>query len=159
MRRVRKDWKAALLDYDAALVQAPDDFGALLGRAAVHSGSGAFDQAIAAYAEIIKRYPDEPQPYNDYAWLLATSTKNELHNGTRAVELATKACTLTEWKNAAYLDTLAAAFADKSEFPEALKWQHEAVRLSDQEPAEVQAELQSRIALYEQKQSYREEVK
>ena len=107
----------------------------------------------------MKRFPNEPQPYNDCAWLLATSTKDEVRNGTRAVELATKACTLTDWQNPAFLDTLAASYAEKGDFPEALKWQREAVRLSTAEPAEVQAELQSRIALYEQTKGYREEIK
>ena len=159
MRRISKDWPAALLDYDAALAQAPDDFAALLGRASVHYGSGALDQAVAAYADIVKRFPDEPQPCNDWAWLLATSTKDALRNGARAVELAAQACALTAWQNAAYLDTFAAACAEKGDFAEALKWQREAVRLATPETAEVQAELQSRIALYEQKKAYREELK
>jgi len=159
LRRTKKEWPGALADYDAALAQAPDDFRALLGRASVHYGSGALDKALAAYAEVEKRYPEEAQPFNDHAWLLATGTKDGLRDGTRAVELASRACELSQWQNPAYLDTLAAAYAEKGDFPNALKWQELAVKLSAQEPPEVQQDIKSRIALYEKKEPYREELK
>jgi tetratricopeptide (TPR) repeat protein len=159
LRRTKKDWPGALADYDAALAIAPDDFRALLGRATVNYGAGAIDKALADYAAIERRYPDEPQPFNDHAWLLSTGTQDGLRNGAQAVELATKACKLSEWKNAAYLDTLAAAYAEKGDFDEAVKWQKTAADLAGAEPPEVQADIKSRIALYEQKKPYREAMK
>lgn len=159
LRRTKKDWAAALADYDAALALAPDDFRGLLGRAAVYFGSGALEKALTAYAEVEKRYPDEPQPFNDHAWLLATGTKDGLRDGARAVELASRACELTQWENPAYLDTLAAAYAEKGDFSAALKWQELAVKLSDNEPPDVQTDIKSRIALYEKKEPYREVLK
>ena len=98
------------------LAQAPNDFRALLGKASVHYGAGQVDKALADYGDIMAKYPDEAQPFNDCAWLLATGTKDALRSGDRAVELADKACKLTEYKNSAYLDTLAAAFAEKGDF-------------------------------------------
>jgi tetratricopeptide (TPR) repeat protein len=159
LRRTKKDWSAALADYEAALAIAPDDFRGLLGRAATYFGSGAYDKALTAYVEVEKRYPDEPQPFNDHAWLLATGTQDGLRDGNRAIELASRACELTKWENPAYLDTLAAAYAEKGDFAAALKWQELAVKLSEKEPPEVQTDIKSRIALYTEKKPYREALK
>ena len=149
----------SLADYDAVLRENPSDISALLGRAASHYGAGEFEQAAAAYAETVQRQPEQAQPYNDYAWLLATATKDAVRNGARALELATQACKRTEYKNPGYLDTLAAAHAEKGDFSDALKWQEEAVKLAGDESEELRAELQSRIELYKAKKPYREEPK
>ena len=46
------------------------------------------------------------------AWHLCTAPDEKARDGKRAVEAATKACELTEYKNGGYLDTLAAAYAE-----------------------------------------------
>jgi hypothetical protein len=50
-------------------------------------------------------------------------------DATRAVKSATRACALTEWKNAGYLNLLAAAYAKLGDLDEAIKWQTRAVDL------------------------------
>ena len=159
LRRSAKNWKDALTDYDTLLTVEPKDFRAMLGRASAFYGSGEIGKALTDYAEIIRRYPAEAQPFNDYAWLLATGTNDGLRNGQQAVELAKQACALTEYKNPGYLDTLAAAYAEKGEFGDALKWQEEAVKQAGEENAEMQADLKSRVELYRQKKPYREILK
>ena len=154
-----KKWNQALTDYDAVLKETPGDFRALIGRASVHYGAGDVEKALSDYAEITKQFPDEAQPFNDYAWLLATGPKDDLRSGSRAVELANQACKLTEYKNSAYLDTLAAAYAENGDFDNAVKWQREAVKLAGDEPPDVQEDLKSRIPLYEGKKPYREVIK
>ena len=156
MRRVAKQWAGAIADYNAALAIDADDYRALMGRAATHYASGDLEKAVADYAETVKQHPQEAQPFNDYAWLLATAPQDGVRNGTRAVEIADQACKLTDYKNPAYLDTLAAAFAEKGDFANALKWQEEAVKLSEKEPEEVRKEMASRIPLFKEKKPYRE---
>jgi hypothetical protein len=46
---------------------------------------------------------------NARAWRWATSPDETVRNGKQAVADAARACKLTEWRNPAYLDTLAAA--------------------------------------------------
>ncbi len=156
IRRSSKKWKDALADYEKLLGIAPGDYRALLGAASALYASSEFEKAQGLYGELIQRYPAEAQPFNDLAWMLATGTKDGVRNGQRAVELASQACQLTEYKNPGYLDTLAAAFAEKGEFANALKWQEEAVKASSEEPDEVKADLKSRVELYKQNKPYRE---
>jgi tetratricopeptide (TPR) repeat protein len=94
---------------------------------------------------------------NDLAWLQATSTVAELRNGAKAIEYATKACKLTNWKNADYINTLAAAYAEAGDFGSAIKWQKEAINLlTEKEPAEWRAEFDERLKLYQLGKPYRE---
>ena len=151
-----KKWDEAIVDYDAAIALAPADFRALMGRAAARYGKGEIEKALEDYTETMKRHPDEPQPFNDYAWMLATAPKEGVRNGAKAIEMAIQACKLTEYKNAAFIDTLAAAYAEKGNFDEALKWQEEAVKLSGDQPEDVKKELEERIPLYKAKKPYRE---
>jgi hypothetical protein len=108
---------------------------------------------------VTEHHKEFAQGFNDYAWLLATGTREGIRNGVKAVELASEACRLTDWKNAAYLDTLAAAYAEKGEFDAALEWQTKAVQTAKDEPQEVRTELESRIPLYKARKPYREEPK
>ena len=81
---------------------------------------GKAEEAVAHYNEAIRLKPDWPEPLNDLAWLLATYPRAELRNGVQAVELAERACRLTTFKEARFLGTLDAAYAEAGRFPEAI---------------------------------------
>ena len=159
LRRMGKKWAEAITDYDAAIGLDPADFRALMGRAAARYGQGEIEKALEDYSATMQSHPEEPQPFNDYAWMLATAVKDSVRDGAKAVDLAKQACKLTGYKNAAFIDTLAAAYAEKGEWDEALKWQQEAVKLSADQPEDVRKELEERIPLYKEKKAYREAVK
>lgn len=67
---------------------------------------------------------------NDLAWYLSTVPEFELRDGRRAVELASIACSRTEFKNPRFLDTLACAYAETKDFKNAVKWQKQALKLA-----------------------------
>ena len=158
LRRIEKKWAEAIVDYDTAIAVDPADFRALMGRAAARYGQGEIEKALEDYDETMKRHPEEPQPFNDYAWMLATAPKDSVRDGAKAVTLAEQACRLTEYKNSAFLDTLAAAYAEKGAWEDALKWQELAVKLSADQPEEVRKEMEDRIPLYREKKAYREKL-
>ncbi len=117
---------------------------------------GRTKEATQSYEEGIKADPKWAQLYNTAAWLLATSWDDSARNGKRAVELATKACELAEWKEPNYLDTLAAAFAEAGQFEEAVKWQKKAIELSQGLDAAIREQLQAHLKLYEARKPYHE---
>ncbi len=66
---------------------------------------------------------------NAVAWTLATSPFTELRNGSTAVIDAEKAVATTGRTNVAYLDTLAAAYAEAGQFDQAVATEKEVIQL------------------------------
>ena len=114
---------------------------------------GQVKEAIADLTEAVRLDPTQAEACNLLGWLLSTCTEDSLRDGPRAVDLARKACELTNWKEPRYLDTLAAANAECGEFQQAVEWEKKAIELcEDQKKVE---KFQVRLALYEQGRPYR----
>jgi len=93
---------------------------------------------------------------NAHARRQATYLVAELRNGPEAIENATKACELTNWKNGRYVGTLAAAYAEAGDFASAIKWQKKAIDLLTEEGRPLQQPFfESRLKLYESRQPAR----
>src|SRR5260370_17168317 len=87
---------------------------------------------------------------NEIAWLRATCLDEKMRDGKIAVEFGTKACDLVKWKEARYIDTLAAAYAESGDFDSAVKWQQQALHMLEDAPLPTMPELRARLALYQQ---------
>jgi hypothetical protein len=85
--------------------------------------------------------------------LLATCPDDKIRNGERAIQLATTACKLTDWKSGWALDTLASACAEVGQFEEAERYQIRA--LNDPARFSETDEMRERVELYRQKKPYR----
>ncbi|MDZ7618318.1 MAG: tetratricopeptide repeat protein [Patescibacteria group bacterium] len=152
-----KQFADAVRVYDDLLKLQPDNWFAMRGRADALLSLGRHAEAIAGYEKAIKLEDDDSGLLNNFAWVLATSPQETLRDGKRAVELATKACELTEYKQAHILSTLASAHAEAGDFDVALKWIDKGLEVSDDGPQ--REHLQKERAHFLEKKPFRELLK
>jgi tetratricopeptide (TPR) repeat protein len=81
---------------------------------------GNIPEAIRHYRNALDMDSNDPVVLNQLAWILTTADKPELRNGEEAVRLATKAVELTDSRRPLFIGTLAAAYAQAGQFPEAV---------------------------------------
>ena len=130
--------------YTAVLAEDPKAWRALRGRGDAYLNIGRQAEAIADYEKALKLQPKDEGLLNNLAWILATSPDAKLRNGRRAIELATLACEVTDYKLAYILSTLAAAYAETGDFQTAVKWSTKAVQIGDKEDSDsLKKELES----------------
>jgi tetratricopeptide (TPR) repeat protein len=140
------DLPRALADYSAALRLEPDKVLLYHNRGRIHAQLGNYEQAIADNLEALQLQSDNASTYNNLAWLWVTHPCPEQRDPARAIEYARRACELTQWQIAGFLDTLAAAYAAAGHFAEAVEHQRRAVALADE--AE-KVDYQLRLEAYE----------
>lgn len=124
-----------------------------LGLAQVMKGHA--KEAVASYRKALEYRPDWPAALNDLAWILATHPNAELRDGAEAVRLAEKACELTERREARFLGTLDAAYAEAGRFEEAARTAQRTRELAQASGLQQVAEAaEQRIPLYQQGKAY-----
>lgn len=144
----------AITDFNEAIRLNPADSLALSNRATAWYSKKLYQRALADNAEALRIDPANALAHAGMAWLLATCPDASFRDGRRAVEEATRACTLSEWKAPEYLSLLAAAHAEAGDFQAAIKYEMRACFLySEEEQRELS---QERIELYQNQQPYRE---
>ena len=159
--QAKGDYDNAIADYDEAIridpnlaIRIDPKYSlAYYDRGSLHQAKGDYDKAIADYDEAIRIDPKNVDAYNEVAWLRATCPQASLRDGKKAVEYATKACELSNWKDPNMLDTLAAAYAELGDFEQAIKWETnflETASLSE-------TSGKSRLALYQTHRPYHAE--
>jgi tetratricopeptide (TPR) repeat protein len=120
-------------------------------------GAGQFQEARQSFEEAVEAGPQSADAYSALAWSLATHWADPIRDGKKAIELAKKACELTEWKNPHFLDTLAAAYAEAGQFVEAVKWQKKALEHPEAFDAVGLEQAMQRLRLYEALKPYHEQ--
>jgi tetratricopeptide (TPR) repeat protein len=151
----RQNYDLALADLTEALRLNPDDSFSLNNRAFVYRLKHEYEGAIADYEQALQLNPEFDAAAEGLAWVLATCPRDELRNGSRAVELATNACENTHWNDAISLETLAAAWAECADFAAAIERQRQAVLLTNGNPARL-TESKRRLEGYENEQPWRD---
>src|SRR6185295_19613766 len=101
-----------------------------------------YEKALTDFTEAIRLDPNDPVAYNSRAVLRASCPDEKYRDGTKAIADATKACELTDWKDAETLDTLAAAHAEAGDFEIAIEISQQAIDLADDD---AKPDLESRL--------------
>ena len=96
-------------------------------------------EAIRLLQEAIELAPQQPVGPKNLAWIYATCPDHRFRNGPKAVELARRACELSEWNNAQCRQTLADAYLAAGDTDRAIEELQAVVRLS---PTDAAAALQ-----------------
>ena len=108
-------------------------------------------------AELLAKRGREVEAITLEAWVLSTHPNDKVRNGPRAVELAVRACQLTDFKDLSALDSLAAAYAEIGRFDQARKWVDTLIALAEKHGHGALADrVARRAALYRNNQPYRQ---
>ena len=154
--RAKKEYDKAIADFTEAIRLDPKDAGAYYyNRGHAWHDKKEYDKAIADYGEAIRLDPKDGAAYNHLAWLRAVCPKPECRDGKKSVELASRACELSGWKEAYHVGTLAAAYAEAGDFDKAVEWQTKANALYTESQDKDKGE--KRLKLYREKTPYRDE--
>jgi len=128
-------------------------------RGSSAEGRGEYGEARTDYESSLRANPGFARAYDRLARLLSTCQNDEVRDGALALEHATQACELTEWKNASYLTTLAAAHAETGDFRSAVKCQRQVIELLSQSEYEgSQEHYEMRLHLYESGKPYHQSM-
>ncbi len=98
------------------------------GKKAKHRGAG-YGETIADYKLAVRLDPNFALAFSDLAWLQSACPAEEFRDFAKAIENATKACELTNWKDHHLIGALAAVYAEVGNFVAAVKWQKNAIDL------------------------------
>ena len=152
--RAKHEYEDSIADCNIAIRLSPNEEKAYKIRADAHKGRHDYDEAIADYNEAIRLKSDYAKAYNGLAWLLAVCPDPKIRNGDEAVTNARRACDLSKWENATFIETLAAANAEAGNFEEAVKWQTKCLEFKL--PKEAEDIARQHLSLFEQKIPYHE---
>ncbi len=118
---------------------------------------GRFAEALAQWRETIRLRPGAIVCLKTAAWVLATNPDASVRNGAEAVELAQRAARLSRDGDPAIPDTLAAAYAEAGQFPEAIRAAQQALDLAkSQHNSALVDTIAARIKLYRAGAPFRE---
>ena len=150
-------WQNAAQAYRAAARCNPKDLVTQLNLAGVLSHLDQVSEAIDHFNQALELDPNSVEGLNNLAWLLCTSPAPQFRDGTRAVQLAERACWLTGYQAPVFLGTLAAAYAEAGRFPEAVATAQNAAALAAQAGDSAAASKNRQLAgLYRAHKPYRD---
>jgi tetratricopeptide (TPR) repeat protein len=88
-----------------------------------------YNGRIEFIEEELKKHPEDAEILNRLAHIYACCLIDTCRNGERALELASKACELTNYKNDYFVSVLAAAYAECGNFKQAIEYQQKGKQL------------------------------
>ena len=127
----------------------------LLFRGHAREAKAEYRQALSDYGEAVRIHPQYAASWGARAWLEATCPDAKYRDGKKAVEDATKGSQLSDGKDVRILETLAAAYAEAGDFPNAVMWQEKAMELA---PEKLRPSVRFRLDLYNSHRPYHQKA-
>ncbi len=158
----KNEFDKAMNDYAVAMRLDPQNSSlAHFNRGLLEQKWGDYDNALKDYTESLRLDPQSAGALACRARIRAACPDASLRDGKLALAEATQACTLSHWGVEAWIDTLAAAYAEIGDFEQAVKWQQKAVDMLGNSRSGLYQpeESRARLALYQSGQPYRETPK
>jgi Tfp pilus assembly protein PilF len=151
----RKNLIQSVLHYNESLRLNARQPEVLSRLASVHIEQGQIYEAINCWNRALELRPDWLTVLNNLAWIRAAHPNPQLREPNRAIQLATKACELTQHKEPAVLDTLAVAYAASGQFEKAVETAQKALSLAGGPGnEELRKQMEARLVLFSQRQPY-----
>jgi len=151
-RYLRGEPALAVEALSRCLTLEPGDMLAANNRGASYVLLRRFSEAEADLLRTIEQHPEFPSARKNLAWIRATCPDEQFRNGREAVELATQALDMIHWDQPAWLEVLAAAYAESGDFDSAIEWQQKAI---EQLGADEDSATGRRLRLYLLRQPFR----
>lgn len=121
----RRDVRAAVEAYEAALRESPDDPTLVRGFAIALSALGQYQESVDHLSRLHQARPDDLDVANELAWQLAVCPDASVRDAPAAIRLAEHVVTIEPTPSS--LDTLAAAYAADSRFADAIRTMQRAI--------------------------------
>jgi protein O-mannosyl-transferase len=126
-----------------------------LGNTLLQLGRGT--DAVAHYKRALELAPDDIETMNNLAWTLATSPDALVRDGSKAVQVAERADTLTNKASPIISATLAAAYAEAGRFSDAIRTAQRAIQLALNEGNKSRADsIRTQLSAYESTRAFRD---
>ena len=156
---IRKgDLQQAVLHFEKCLQLEPNSPDMYFNLGKLYSQQGDFEKAVKYWKRCLEFKPVPPQVLNNLAWVMAT--EQSVKNPDEALRFALRACELTGFEHPSFLDTLAVAYAATGKFDKAIETAQKALNIAyAANQPQMANDIQKRITLYKNKQSYTEPAK
>jgi tetratricopeptide (TPR) repeat protein len=146
----------ALKHFRQAVRLQPDFVEARFGLAEILARQNKKPEAVEQWRQILKRKPDAVQVLANLSWALATDRNDKVRNGKEAVVFAEQLCVIAGRNSPAYVDLLAAAYAEAGRFADAISTEEDAISLaSSSGQKELAATYRLRLNGYRKGQPFR----
>lgn len=147
----------ALLHLNKALRIDTDPTEAYINFGKVYCKLGKLNLVIENWTKAARLHPDRTDILDNLAMVMIERNEIPPGDAKKAIEYAIRACELSDYKEAEFIDTLAKAYAAAGRFEEAITTADKALDIAKAAGKEALAdEIQERIKLYKSGQRYRQ---
>lgn len=146
---------AAAMEYRRAFELKPENAEAHNNLGRLLTLQGKYGEALSEFGRALTLEPDAVSSLFGMAWVRATAADPAIRQPDEAIRLAERAAELSQRKEAAVLDALAAAYASAQQFDRAGETAREAMQVADSTGMQaLWVEIRERLKLYDQRSPY-----